>query len=291
MESVRVRPEQSAAGILLLMAASVGGATACGSDSDGATVQAGESTVSRTVLVDGELRVATIYGSSLARLLDAYPVVLVGYVEQVRPLEAGFQVVGVIGPGTPPPGVTVMPRPSPQPLPVGTSEYRVLVQTPVAGGLQAGGTITLKGPGAIVDSVAYIVRGEPLMEAGRSYLLFLPADAASGRGELPSAYARFTIGTDGRLSPSDPQWAAMGVVRALAGRPVDEVVPELRRLSADLASGRVTPEPFPSAGTPLVLPTVTPRTPTPEPSGTPAAPPTLPPFPRPPILVTPTPSN
>ncbi len=247
------------------------------------------STRSGDVLIEpGERGIRTDFLRSTTDLIAYFPVVIVGIVEaeQAVHLYEVFPVTPESRPTSVPP--TWIPTPDPGATraaePPDSTFFTVRVDQVVAGSVSSGSTVRILQSGARAGGVTYVRADDPLRVVGSRYLLVLRQNEI--RDHFGTAAAgRFVVTADERVQQPVSAWKDYGAVKALDGRKLSDVVPELRRLAADMASGKVTPEPWPSPRPTLVPATVTPaRSATsipPPPSHIPQPPvfPTRPPLP------------
>lgn len=261
-----------------LMAALAGGA-ACRSDRpDHATMTASPAATPM------ERRIIAYCGyyrplDSLPELLWQDEVVVVGRVSGV--LQAYDPRPGYLG-STPPAPIyfaTVEPEALTRPPGNGATVYAVDVLRVIGPSyVMAGASIDIMQNGGVFEGVAYEYMGDPLIEVGATYLLFVSEwDIAIphpwGVTFSSPPFGRFSLDANGRAQAVDSSCGKPGATAAIEGLTVDEVAAKVAAALPLVPPRPPTPSSPPVAprATRTATPGVMAATPSPTPSATPTA--------------------
>ncbi len=104
----------------------------------------------------------------------------------------------------------------PETQPPTLSRYNVEVIDILGGRIPADGFWVYQS-GGVKDGIAYEVEGDPVIELGRTYVMFLSLDSNGWYWSIP--WGRFEVVDGGRLLPvAEEEWEFLGFRRALEGK-------------------------------------------------------------------------
>jgi hypothetical protein len=180
-----------------------------------------------------------LYGRSLRDMVSAYDVIVLGRVVSAEDISDLLPALAPEAPHDdepPPPDhpkaqlTPVSEQPSGIPV---MTRYSVEVAKAIKGaGLKAGHSIPVAQSGGVRDRVAYEVEGSPVIEVGKTYLLFLNRDDQLGWYE-GAPFGRFVVDAAGRLQPASADWLSLPAVAELSGVSSESAV---ARVTAALAA-------------------------------------------------------
>ena len=205
----------------------VGGVAACShARSSEAPPTSAEESVIRERVTIGEARRKTGLGVSYEAMLINAPDVVVGEVISVKDVSdlpaSGFRVDGgeSEAQATVPPGHPKAGAPTPSPYdpksdPPQVSLYTIRVLESIVGGLKAGEEINVMQNGGLRNGVAYELEGDPVIEVGKSYLMFAALQEGYGwYATMP--WGRYEI-SNNKLVPVSAEFDAVNIQKALKG--------------------------------------------------------------------------
>lgn len=132
------------------------------------------------------------------------------------------------------PKANVAPDPDGKIGPVG-SRYRLEVLEVIdAPDLAVGDSFSITAWGGTIDGVRYEDAGDPLLEVGTSYFMFLQKPGSETFTSLP--FGRFEISRDGRLQRVTDHFDILGAVSELKGLPLNEAIARVDSVLQDIAS-------------------------------------------------------
>ena len=123
------------------------------------------------------------------------------------------------------PKANITPDPDGRIGPVGSQYKLEVVRTIQSSDLAVGDSFAITAWGGKIDGVRYESAGDPLLEVGTTYLLFLERPHEAAFTSLP--FGRYKISSDGRLQRVTTQFDVFDAVSSLSGLGLDEAITKI----------------------------------------------------------------
>lgn len=204
----------------------------------------------RERVVTGEARWKTVLGNSLESMVannDLVVVARVVGVEDISDLEGAGYDVGSTGPelyelqpGDPRYGLPTPAPYDPATDPPQVSRYNLEVHEVLYGDAAKGQVVPVTQSGGVRNGVAYETEGDPVIEVGKTYLLFLDRSDEYG-WYWPTPWGRHELKENGKLEPVTSQWDGLTAQKELKGKSVDEAKARVAKAKGDLKAKGLIP--------------------------------------------------